>query len=75
MGKERHIQAWEKFWEIKSTLPTWKNKTRAEKAPAYVANQAANSGKHLGPVRVARMLELYAPGVFDTEISFKKIEK
>jgi len=68
-----HRQAWEDFWKVKKDLPNWKDKTRAQKAPAYVANQAY-ANDHLGPVRVKRLLELYAPERYEIDIVFKKRE-
>lgn len=67
-----HLEAWKDFWDNKKDLPNWKNKARAQKAPAYVANQHRNKG--LGPVRVKRLLELYAPERYEIDIVFKKRE-
>ena len=65
-----HTDAWKDFWENKKGLPNWKNKTREEKAPAYVASQAYKQDK-IGPVRVKRLLELYAPERYEIDITFK----
>lgn len=64
-----HLHAWADFWNAKKSLESWKSKTRAQKAPAYVANQKRNKG--LGPVRVKRLLELYAPDRYEIDIVFK----
>jgi hypothetical protein len=65
-----HMAAWKDFWENKKNLEGWTSRSREERAQAYVANQAYNND-HLGPVRVKRMLELYAPDRYEIGIVFK----
>jgi len=64
-----HREAWKDFWARKKELPNWINKSRQERAAAYVANQAFNNDA-LGPVRVQRLLEKYAPERYGFELFF-----
>lgn len=62
-----HEQAWKDFWDNKRDLPEWKNKTRAEKAPAYMANASLKVHK-LTPSRTETLLRKYAPGRYNFEL-------
>lgn len=61
-----HRQAWVDFWKHKHDLPEWKNKTRAEKAPAYMAN-ASYKDETLTPSRTETLLRRYAPERYNFE--------